>query len=136
VQTATASGLYGAGGSWCKERPRQSRDGRVQFTSQSAEGWPEETCGRVPNVRHRLRGDGRSSGLGSVAGRGSEPRVGWDGMGMQDGSVVKRDDKPALSEAFLPWSRRQLSEAGKGPVEVNRGRSMRRRLLLVGEKWR
>jgi hypothetical protein len=109
---------------------------RVQFTSQSAEGWPEETCGRVPNVRHRLRGDGRSSGLGSVAGRGSEPRVGWDGMGMQDGSVVKRDDKPALSEAFLPWSRRQLSEAGKGPVEVNRGRSMRRRLLLVGEKWR
>jgi hypothetical protein len=56
---------------------------------------------------------------------------------MQDGSFVKpREDKPAVSETLLPWSRRQLSEAGKGPVVVNRGKSMRRRLLLVGEKWR
>jgi hypothetical protein len=55
---------------------------------------------------------------------------------MQDGSFVKpRDDKPAVSEA-LPWSRGQLSEAGKEPVVVNRAKSMRRRLLLVGEKWR
>ena len=32
-----------------------------------------------------------------------------------------REENPALSEAFLPWTRRQLSEAGKGPVVVNRG---------------
>jgi hypothetical protein len=36
---------------------------------------------------------------------------------MQDGSVVKpREDRPALSETFLPWSRRRVSEAGKEPV--------------------
>jgi hypothetical protein len=63
--------------------------------------------------------------------------MGRDRMGMQDGSVVKRrEGKPALSEAVLPWRRGQRSEAGKGPVVVNRGKSMRRRLLLVGEKWR
>jgi hypothetical protein len=44
-----------------------------------------------------------------------------------------REENPALSEGFLPWTRRQLSEAGKGPVMVSRGQSMRRRLLLVGE---
>ena len=37
--------------------------------------------------------------------------------GMQDGSVVKpREVKPAVSETFLPWNRRQLSEAGKGQL--------------------
>lgn len=44
-----------------------------------------------------------------------------------------REENPALSESFLPWTRRQLSEAGKGPAVVSRGQSMRRRLLLVGE---
>jgi hypothetical protein len=42
-----------------------------------------------------------------------------------------REENPALSEGFLPWTRRQLSEAGKGPVMVSRGQSMRRRLLLL-----
>jgi hypothetical protein len=82
---------------------------RVQFTSKSVDGWPEKTCGRLPNLRHRLRGNGKS--LGSVAGQlGAQ-------SAMQDGSFVKpREDRPALSETFLPWSRRQLSEAGKEPV--------------------
>jgi hypothetical protein len=123
----------GAGGSWWKERPSAvARTERVQFTSTSADGWPEKTCGRQPNLRHHLRGDGRS--LGSVAG---QRRGGQSGNGMQGGSVVKpRDDKPAVSEIFLPWSRRQLSAAGRGPVVVKRAKSMRRRLELVGEKWR
>ena len=56
---------------------------------------------------------------------------------MQDGSFPKpRDEDPALGKTFLPWSRRQLSEAGKDPVVMNRRQSERRRLLLVGEKWR
>ena len=58
---------------------------------------------------------------------------------MQDGSFpmprAQRKDL-ALGKTFLPWSRRQLSEAGKDPVVVNRGQSERRRLVLVGEKWR
>ena len=53
---------------------------------------------------------------------------------MQDGSFgSSREENPALSEAFLPWTWRQLSEAGKGPVVVSRGQSMRRRLLLAGK---
>lgn len=43
-----------------------------------------------------------------------------------------REENPALSETFLPWTRRHLSEAGQEPVVVSRGQSMRRRLLLVG----
>lgn len=54
---------------------------------------------------------------------------------MQDGSFGSsraRKTQP-WTETSLPWTRRQLSEAGKEPVEVSRGQSMRRRLLLVGK---
>lgn len=37
-----------------------------------------------------------------------------------------------MSEGFLPWTRRHLSEAGKEPAVVSRGQSMRRRLVLGG----
>jgi hypothetical protein len=46
-----------AGGSWWKERPRQSQRRKGSCSqSTSGGGWPEKTCGRVPNLRHRLRG--------------------------------------------------------------------------------
>jgi hypothetical protein len=77
-----------------------ARTERVQFTSTSAEGWPDETCGRQPNLRHRLRGDGRS--LGSVAGQrlGAQSGMGWDGdAGRELRQAARR--QASLERSFL-----------------------------------
>ena len=54
---------------------------------------------------------------------------------MQDGSLVKRrDSQQALSERFLPWSRTQLSEAGKdAAVLMNRGQVHAQ--TFVARRW-
>lgn len=60
--------------------------------------------------------------------------------GMQDGSLVKRrESQQALSETFLPWSRTQLSEAGKDAVVMNRGQVYAQTFVARRwsvEKWR
>jgi hypothetical protein len=103
-QTAKASRV--AGGSWCQERPRQSQrtKGSNSRARQRRDGWLEKICRRQPSPRHRLEG-GKS--LESVAGQ-----VLGGHSGMQDGSFPKPREDPALVRTFLPWSRRQLSEAG------------------------
>jgi hypothetical protein len=139
-QTATASsqdGARGAAGAKSGLGSRKDRKSPIhQHVSRRLAGRDLRTTAQPassPEGRWKEFGERRRAKARSPEWDGT----GWDGMGMQDGSVVKRrEGKPALSEAFLPWSRGQLSEAGKGPVVVNRGKSMRRRLLLVGEKWR
>jgi hypothetical protein len=137
-QTAEASSV--AGGSWWKERrPRQAqRTERVQvkYGNQHVSRWLERAGRDVRKSSQSaslpaMKWDGTV--WGSVAGQRRGPQVGC--RTGQDGSFVKaRDDRPTLSKTVLPWSRRQLSEAGPTPGVVSRGQSMRRRLLLVGEK--
>jgi hypothetical protein len=85
-QTAKAS--QDRGGQLVEKRPRQWQelDG-VQFTSTSADGWLETTCGRQPNSRHHL-GETREE---LVAGR-------W--LGAQNG-MQEREPQAARRQASL-----------------------------------
>lgn len=112
-----------------EERPRQSQ-GQKGPNGQHVSGWL--AGGDVRKTTQSASSPGRRWEEFGERRRAEARSPEWDAG--QDGSFVKpRHDKPALSESFLPWSRTQLSEAGKGPAVVSRGQSMRRRLLLVGE---
>lgn len=108
-QTATlaeSSGLGSRKGQTGHSSQRVSEwlgEGDLQTTAQPA-SWPgREEFG----VRRR-------AGTGAVQSGAVRCWLGWSQSGMQDGNPPKpREEDPGLGRAFLPWSRRQLSEAGQ-----------------------
>lgn len=105
-----------------------------QLSSAAGDGWPERFRGRKKPIRGMAWENGR--GFGSVAEQAGSAKV-----GCRTGAFVKRrEDRPALSETTLPWSRTRLSEAGMGQSCLNRGQvyaqtfgAGRRKLALEGD---
>jgi hypothetical protein len=141
------------GSSRCKRQPPVGRSARGAAGAKSGLGRRETERVQFTSVSRGLAGgdlrtsaqpasspEGRWKEFGpeDVAGQSSQPRVGWDGMGMQAGRERRQAARrqASLERRLLTMEPETTIRSRKRAVVVNRAESMRRRLLLVGEKWR